>query len=229
VDDPIDNLTLERLEDDGSIARDKLGLAVARDDHALAYVRDGYDSDDEAELARAGALDVGIELRLEVLLHARSEVGRVQHDRVRELFLQRENWNAWSGGWACTREGEESYDEEHRVWVLVVVVVVGSRARVARSTEVSQVTRDITLGHFSVVLRYPLLSSLYAYRCLCFRVLRQEQPDVTASMGYDPGPSTHPAVKYYHHALHLPPRPFAIMHRSHREDRAQGEAGDFQV
>ena len=120
MDDPIDNLTLERLEDDGTIARDKLGLAVARDDHALAYVRDGYDSDDEAELARAGALDVGIELRLEVLLHARSEVGRVQHDRVRELFLQRENRNAWSGGWACVRE-EEHYDEEHRVWVLVVI------------------------------------------------------------------------------------------------------------
>jgi hypothetical protein len=40
-------------------------------------------------LAGAGPLDVGIELRLEVLLHARSEVGRVEHDRVRELFLQK--------------------------------------------------------------------------------------------------------------------------------------------
>jgi hypothetical protein len=88
VDDPIDDLALERLEDNGAIARDKLGLAVARDDHALANVRDGHDGDDEAKLAGAGPLDVGIELRLEVLLHARSEVGRVEHDRVRELFLQ---------------------------------------------------------------------------------------------------------------------------------------------
>jgi hypothetical protein len=94
VDDPIDDLTLERLEDDGAIARDELGLAVARDDHALANVRYGYDGDDETELARAGALDVRIELRLEVLLHARSEVGRVQHDRMRELFLQREDRDA---------------------------------------------------------------------------------------------------------------------------------------
>lgn len=29
VDDPIDDLALERLEDDGAIARDELGLAVA--------------------------------------------------------------------------------------------------------------------------------------------------------------------------------------------------------
>ncbi len=89
VDNPIDDLALERFEDNGAIARDELGLAVAREDHALAYVRDGHDGDDKAELARAGALDVGIELRLEVLLHAWSEVGRVQHDRVRELFLQK--------------------------------------------------------------------------------------------------------------------------------------------
>ena len=88
MNDAIDDLALERLEDDGAIAGDKLGLAVAGDDHALAYVRNGHDGDDEAELAGAGTLDVGIELRLEVLLHARSEVGRVQHDRVRELFLR---------------------------------------------------------------------------------------------------------------------------------------------
>ena len=89
MDDPIDDLALEGLEDNGAIARDKLSLAVARDDHALANVRDGHDGDDEAELAGAGPLDVGIELRLEILLHARSEVGRVEHDRVRKLFLQK--------------------------------------------------------------------------------------------------------------------------------------------
>ena len=87
VDDAVDNLALERLEDDSAIARDELGLAVARDDHALADVGYGDDGDDEAELARAGALYVRVELRLEVLLHARPKVGRVQHDRVRELFL----------------------------------------------------------------------------------------------------------------------------------------------
>lgn len=94
MDDPIDDLTLERLEDDGAIARDELGLAVSRNDHALADVRDRYNGNDEAKLARAGALYVGIELRLEVLLHARSKVGRVQHDRVCEFFLKRGNRNA---------------------------------------------------------------------------------------------------------------------------------------
>ena len=89
MDDPIDDLALERFEDNGAIARDKLGLTVARDDHALADVRDGHNGDDEAKLAGAGPLDVGIELRLEVLLHPWSEVGRVEHDRVRELFLQK--------------------------------------------------------------------------------------------------------------------------------------------
>lgn len=77
MDDSIDDLALERLEDNGAIARDELGLTVARDDHALANVRDGHDGDDEAKLTGTRSLDVGIELRLEVLLHARSEVGRV--------------------------------------------------------------------------------------------------------------------------------------------------------
>ena len=133
MDDPIDDLTLERLEDNGAIARDELGLAVARDDHALAYVRDGYDGDDEAKLAGAGALDVGIELRLEVLLHARSEVGRVQHDRMRELFLQRENWNAWLMGCERAREKKRRVTIKNIAlwcssWVrrrCVVTVVVG--------------------------------------------------------------------------------------------------------
>ena len=83
VDYAVDDLALEGLKHDSAIARDELGLAVARYDHALADVGDGDDGDDEAELAGTGALDVRVELRLEVLLHARPEVGRVQHDRVR--------------------------------------------------------------------------------------------------------------------------------------------------
>ena len=114
MDNPIDDLTLERLEDNGAIARDELGLAVTRDDHALANVRDGHDGDYKAELAGAGAFDVGIKLRLEVLLHARSEIGRVKHDRVRELFLQKRMGHFLSGPCARAREGEGSYDEEHR-------------------------------------------------------------------------------------------------------------------
>lgn len=51
VDDAVDDLALERLKYDRAIARDELGLAVARDDHALADVGDGDDGDDEAELA----------------------------------------------------------------------------------------------------------------------------------------------------------------------------------
>jgi len=86
VNDSVDDLALEGFEHDSAIARDELGLTVAGEDHALADVRDGDDGDDEAELAGAGALDVGIELGLEVLLHPRPEVGRVEHDRVRELF-----------------------------------------------------------------------------------------------------------------------------------------------
>ena len=49
VDNTVDDLALERLEHDRATARDELGLAVARDDHA--DVRDGEDGDDEAELA----------------------------------------------------------------------------------------------------------------------------------------------------------------------------------
>jgi len=77
VDDAVDDLALERLEHNHAIARDELGLVVTQDDHAIADVGDGDDGDDEAELAWADALDVRVELRLEVLLHARPEVGRV--------------------------------------------------------------------------------------------------------------------------------------------------------
>ena len=196
MDDPIDDLTLERLEDNGAIARDELGLAVARDDHALAYVRDGYDGDDEAELAGAGALDVGIELRLEVLLHARSEVGRVQHDRMRELFLQRENWNAWLMGCERAREKKRRVTIKNIAlwcssWVrrrCVVTVVVGfltvSRDS-RRSPRLAEVTRhhsfDLSLIQYSTVV-----PPLYLYCRLCFRALRQEH--VTASIEYTPGP-----------------------------------------
>jgi hypothetical protein len=38
-------------------------------------------------------------------------------------FCRRE-WDASSGPCACAREGEGSYDEEHRVLVFVVAVVV---------------------------------------------------------------------------------------------------------
>ncbi len=116
VDDAVDDLALEGLEHDGAIAGDELGLAVSRDDHTLADVRDGDDGDDEAELAGASALDVRVELRLKVLLHARPEVGRVQHDRVRELFLQAERRvGSWRLVSVRVREGGQgSYDEEHR-------------------------------------------------------------------------------------------------------------------
>jgi hypothetical protein len=77
VDDPVDDLTLERFENDGAIPCYELGLSVARNYHARADVRDGDDCDDEAKLARASALDVRVEFRLEVLLHARAKVGRV--------------------------------------------------------------------------------------------------------------------------------------------------------
>ena len=88
MNDAVDDLALERFEHDSAIARDELGLTVPGDHHALADIGYRDDGDDEAELAGAGALDVRVELRLEVLLHARPEVGRVQHDRVRQLFLR---------------------------------------------------------------------------------------------------------------------------------------------
>ena len=83
VDDAVDDLALERLEHYSAISRDKLCLAVPGHDHALAYVGYRDDGDDEAELAGAGALDVRVELRLEVLLHARAEVGRVRSEERR--------------------------------------------------------------------------------------------------------------------------------------------------
>ena len=130
MDDPIDDLAFERLEDNSTIARDELGLAVARDDHALANVRDGHDGDDEAELAGAGPLDVGIQLRLEVLLHARSKVGRVEHDRVRELFLQK-RMGRFRQGLARAREKEKGVTMKN----IVVVVVVAFLGAVLRRVE----------------------------------------------------------------------------------------------
>ena len=81
--DAVDDLSFKRLEHDSAISRDKLCLAVPGHDHAFADIRYRDDGDDEAELAGTGAFDVRVELRFEVLLHARPEVGRVQHDRVR--------------------------------------------------------------------------------------------------------------------------------------------------
>jgi hypothetical protein len=169
VDDSVDDLALEGLEYDGAIARDELGLAVAGDDHALADVRDGDDGDDEAELAGAGALDVGIELGLEVLLHAWPEVGRVEHDRVRELFL---------------REGRvidacQGAREKERVTMKNIVGVRRGRGRgrSVRPAPCPPMTKTLTR-------RIPLdFIALLLYSCnrLCFKTLRREQPDVTAA------------------------------------------------
>ena len=70
--DAVDDLTLEGLKHNSTIACDELGLAVTRDDHTLTDVRDGDDGDDEAGV---GVLNVRIELRLEVA--CMPEVGRM--------------------------------------------------------------------------------------------------------------------------------------------------------
>jgi len=67
------------------------------------------------------ALDVGIEFRLEVLLHARSEVGRVQRDRVQENITFRCSSSSWLG------------DHCHRRLSSVVLPL-----RVARSAEATR-------------------------------------------------------------------------------------------
>ena len=73
--DTVDDLAHEGLEHDSAIACNEFSPAVTRNDHTLADV-----GGDRAKLARASALDIRVELRLEVLLHARHEVGRVQHN-----------------------------------------------------------------------------------------------------------------------------------------------------
>ena len=119
VDDAVDDFALARLEHDSAIPCSELSLAVTGNDHTIADVRDGDGGEDETELARAGALDVRVEFRLEVLMHARPEVGRVKHDRVRELSLRKPVWRR-KGSWKVvserTREGGQGiYDEEHRL------------------------------------------------------------------------------------------------------------------
>ena len=77
VDDSVDDLSLEWFENDRAIPCHELSLSVARNDHARADVRDGDDGNDKAKLARACSLDIRVEFRFEVLLHAGAKVGRV--------------------------------------------------------------------------------------------------------------------------------------------------------
>lgn len=84
----IHDLSLERLEDNSAVAGDELSLTAARHDQALANVENGDNSNDVAKFARAGAFDIGVELGLKELEHARAEVRGVEVNGVRELFLR---------------------------------------------------------------------------------------------------------------------------------------------
>ena len=87
VDDSIHHLPLERFEHDRAVPCHKLSLSATRHDHPLSNVQNRDDSNDVAELAGTGALDVGVQFRFEELEHPRAEVGRVEVDCVRQFFL----------------------------------------------------------------------------------------------------------------------------------------------
>lgn len=58
VDDTINHLALERLEHNCAVSRDEFGLPASREHYTTPDVENGDDSDDVAELPRAGAFDV---------------------------------------------------------------------------------------------------------------------------------------------------------------------------
>lgn len=87
VHNAIHDLALERLEHDGAKAADELGLAAPGENEPFAMLQDVNDRDDVAVLAGARSLDIRIELPFEELGHARPEEGRVEQNRVRQLFL----------------------------------------------------------------------------------------------------------------------------------------------
>ena len=83
VDHAIHDLSLKRLEHDGAVLGDKLGLPAPRQHHTGANVRYRDYSDDVSELAGTCPLDVGVEFGFEELEHSGAEVGGVEEDRVR--------------------------------------------------------------------------------------------------------------------------------------------------
>ena len=60
VHNAVHDLSLERLEHDRSVPRDKLCLATPAEDHALAILEDGHDGDDVSELTGACSFDIGV-------------------------------------------------------------------------------------------------------------------------------------------------------------------------
>ena len=60
VHDTVHDLSLERLEHDRSVPRDKLCLATSAEDHALAILEDGHDGDDVSKLTGARSFDISV-------------------------------------------------------------------------------------------------------------------------------------------------------------------------
>lgn len=58
VDDTINHLPFERLEHNRAVSRNEFGLSAPRQHDTTPDVENGDDSDDVAELPRAGAFDV---------------------------------------------------------------------------------------------------------------------------------------------------------------------------
>ena len=58
VDYTVDDLSLERLENDCSLSRNKFCLATSREDHPLPDVEDRHNSDNITKLARASSFNI---------------------------------------------------------------------------------------------------------------------------------------------------------------------------
>lgn len=83
IDHAVDDLTIERLEHNCSISRDKLGLPASTHYHSPPDIQDWNHGNDIPELARTGALDIRVELGLEEGKHSRSKVTWMQKNGVR--------------------------------------------------------------------------------------------------------------------------------------------------
>lgn len=79
-DNGVNDLTLVGLEDNGLVLDHKLGESASGQDFSRADVGDGQNADNEANFARAGALDVAVQVPEKEFLHVGSIVGRVQVD-----------------------------------------------------------------------------------------------------------------------------------------------------
>jgi len=84
---PVNDLSLEWLQDDRRVFDHEFGHPRSGLDGPGRDVEDSQDGDDVSESASASALDIFVELVMEVPFCAWTEEGGMEIDRMREFFL----------------------------------------------------------------------------------------------------------------------------------------------